>query len=217
MREDHGLSSTYRQSSDARPDLEKKDPANILLARQSRVRLPAELIRDEALGASGLLEHRDRRPQHQASQPAGVAELGYGAQQEVDRKPRARKYRRGLYIHYQRTTPYPFLVNFDEPDSTSPARAAASNTPLQSLDLLNDPVFFEAARRSPTGFKHEAPGDFQRAPELRLQSSAWTASPPRKNATGLLDLLTSTTTAGDPPGSGISRVLLNLDEFITRE
>ena len=72
------LSSTYRQSSDVRPELEKKDPANTLLARQSRLRLPAELIRDEALAASGLLNNDIGGPSIKPPQTAGVAELGYG-------------------------------------------------------------------------------------------------------------------------------------------
>ena len=102
------MSSTYRQSSHARADLEERDPANILLARQSRLRLPAESIRDEALAASGLLNTAIGGPSVHPPQPAGVAELGYGALKKWVESTGPDRYRRGLYIHYQRTTPYPF-------------------------------------------------------------------------------------------------------------
>ncbi len=154
------LSVTYRQSSDARPDLEKKDPGNMLLARQSRVRLPAELIRDEALAASGLLNDEIGGPSVKPPQPAGVAELGYGRTNSKWAESAGKlRYRRGLYVHYQRTTPYPFLVNFDEPDSDLACpRRRVSNTPLQSLHLLNDPVFFEAAGALAKRVQEQAPG-----------------------------------------------------------
>ena len=80
-------------------------------------------------------------------QPAGVAELGYGEQREVGGEQGPDRYRRGLYIHFQRTAPYPMLMNFDAPDSNvACTRSSRSNTPLQALNLLNDPVFLEAAQ-----------------------------------------------------------------------
>ena len=127
--------------------MESKDTANVLLARQARLRLLAELIRDEALTASGLLDTEIGGKSIKPPEPDGVAELTYGknAKKRVETTG-PQQYRRGLYIHYQRTAPYPFLVNFDEPDSTlSCTRRRPSNTPLQSLNLLNDPVFVEAA------------------------------------------------------------------------
>ena len=81
------------------------------------MRMPAELIRDEALAASGLLDTEIGGRSIRPPQPAGVAEMGYGALKKWHERPGREKYRRGLYIHYQRTTPYPFLANFDEPDS----------------------------------------------------------------------------------------------------
>ena len=217
------LSRTYRQSSAARPDLETKDPENVLLARQARIRMPAELIRDEALEASGLLDTDLGGPSIRPFQPAGVAELGYGALKKWNESPGREKYRRGLYIHYQRTTPYPFLVNFDEPDSTlSCTRRRLSNTPLQSLDLLNDPVFFEAAQALANRIETEVPGDFR----TRLNYAyrlCLDRAPTEKEATRLATYFD--TQAGlrskDPgviePWVGVSRILLNLDEFITRE
>ena len=155
------MSSTYRQSSHARPDLESRDPGNVLLARQSRLRLPGELIRDEALAASGLLNPAIGGRSVRPPQPAGVAELGYANSVKWRESSGMDRYRRGLYIHYQRTTPYPFLANFDEPDSTlTCTRRRASNTPLQSLNLLNDPVFFEAAQALAWRLQNEASGTF---------------------------------------------------------
>jgi hypothetical protein len=208
------LSSTYCQSSDARPDLEKKDPANALLARQSRVRLPAESIRDEALAASGLLNEEIGGPSVKPPQPAGVAELGYGRTNTkwAESSGKAR-YRRGLYVHYQRTTPYPFLVNFDEPDSDLACpRRRTSNTPLQSLNLLNDPVFFEAAGVLARRVQEQAPGSTF-ADRLNF---AFELCLGRKPTAREKDRL-ATYFDKQPDWTGISRVLLNLDEFITRE
>jgi hypothetical protein len=208
------LSSTYRQASDARPELETKDPLNALLARQSRVRLSAESIRDEALAVSGLLNEDVGGPSVKPPQPAGVVELGYGrTNAKYAESPGRLKYRRGLYVHYQRTTPYPFLVNFDEPDSTmSCTRRRISNTPLQALNLLNDPVFFEAA------------GALAKKVEAQTSASsfgdkltyAFELCLGRKPTPREKDRL-ATYFDKQPDWTGISRVLLNLDEFITRE
>jgi hypothetical protein len=208
------LSSTYRQASDARPDLETKDPENTLLARQSRVRLPAELIRDEVLSASGLLNDEIGGRSVKPPQPDGVNELGY-ARTNVKYQESAGnlKYRRGLYVHYQRTTPYPFLVNFDEPDSVmSCPRRRMSNTPLQSLNLLNDPVFFEAAGALAKRVQQQAPGDTF---DDRL-NYAFQLCLGRKPTAAEKDRL-ATYFDKQQDWAGISRVLLNLDEFVTRE
>ena len=95
-------SSTYRQSSNARPELAAKDPENTLLARQSRLRLPAELIRDEALSAAGLLDPRIGGRSVKPPQPKGVAELAYAGSVKWDESSGPDRYRRGLYIHFQR-------------------------------------------------------------------------------------------------------------------
>ena len=138
-------SATYRQASDARPDLATVDPANTLLARQSRFRLPAELIRDSALHVSGLLNDSIGGESVKPPQPEGVADLQYSMKWE-ETKDR-NKYRRGIYVFVQRTANYPLLMNFDAPDRTvSCARRETSNTPLQPLNLMNDPAFVEAAQ-----------------------------------------------------------------------
>jgi len=144
-------SATYKQSSHARPDLKEIDPQNTLLARQSRLRLPAEAIRDSALAAAGLLTTSViGGPSIRPPQPAGVMELSYASRYKgtawVDSTGPDR-YRRGLYVVFLRTTAYPMLTNFDAPKSVQAAcRRDRSNTPLQALNLLNDPVFVEAAQ-----------------------------------------------------------------------
>jgi hypothetical protein len=141
-------SSTYRQASKTRPELQSKDPDNALLARQSRLRLPAELIRDAALYSSGLLTLEVGGRSIKPPQPAGVASLAYGARGDESWKESTGpdRYRRGLYIHFQRATPYPLLMNFDAPKSVvTQCRRERSDSPLQALNLLNDPAFVEAA------------------------------------------------------------------------
>ncbi len=140
-------SATYRQSSDARPVLAGRDPGNAFLGRQRRIRLPAEVVRDSALHASGLLFSRIGGPSVRPFQPEGVTDLGYADSIKWQTSPGEDRYRRGIYTFFQRSTPYPQLVNFDMPDrNSSICSRERSNTPLQALNLLNDPVFIEAAR-----------------------------------------------------------------------
>ncbi len=196
------LSETYRQSSNVTPALAAKDPENILLARQSRLRLSAEIIRDQALAASGLLHEQLGGRSVRPPQPKGVAELGYGGSVKWPESPAPDRYRRGLYIHYQRTTPYPMLSNFDAPDSNvACSRRRTSNTPLQALNLLNDPVFFEAAQALAKRVESEH-DPLAAAFELTLGR---TPKPAERARLGKL------------PRATAARVLLNLDEFVTRE
>src|SRR5215510_3404347 len=155
-------SATYRQSSNARPDVDSKDPQNTLLARQSRLRLPAELIRDQALYAAGLLDLRIGGRSVRPPQPKGVAELSYGGSVKWEESTGIDRYRRGMYILFQRTVPYPQLMNFDEPSSTlACTRREHTNTPLQALNLLNDPVFFETAQGLAFRVMRESSGAFR--------------------------------------------------------
>jgi len=203
------MSATYRQSSRARPDLETKDPENTLLARQARVRLPAELIRDQALAASGLLNPEIGGRSVRPPQPKGVAELGYANSVKWRESTGADKYRRGLYVHYQRTTPYPQMSNFDEPDSNvSCTRRRRSNTPLQALNLLNDPVFYEAAEALSARIQKEGGSD-----PLAYAFELCVARPPSKSERARIEQYRAQ--GGD--WLGVSRILLNLDESITRE
>ena len=140
-------SATYRQSSLLRADLMDRDPGNILLARQNRLRLEAENIRDAQLAVSGLLNPAIGGPSVRPPLPADIAAIGYANQIKWKDSDGADRHRRGLYIFFQRTVPYPMLMTFDAPDSNvTCTRRERSNTPLQALTLLNDPVFFECAQ-----------------------------------------------------------------------
>jgi hypothetical protein len=139
------MSATYRQSSAVSPELVSKDPENRLLARAPRLRLPAEVVRDQALAASGLLVEKIGGPSVKPYQPAGLwSELG-GADYERDHG--ANLYRRSLYTFWKRTAPPPFMANFDSAMREScTVRESRTNTPLQALNVMNDVTFVEAAR-----------------------------------------------------------------------
>src|SRR5439155_2085417 len=113
-------SAVYRQSSRTRPELADIDPANRLLARQRRLRLEAEAIRDVALAVSGLLSRNVGRPSVFPYQPGGIL-LGRATKAEWALSPGADRYRRGMYTYFWRLTPHPFLRLFDAPDSTPAA------------------------------------------------------------------------------------------------
>src|SRR5207302_7959725 len=121
-------SATYRQSSLTRKELESRDPYNKLLARQLRLRLPAELVRDAALATSGLLNPEVGGRSVRPPLPPGVAELGYAGSVKWKTSVGADRYRRGLYIFFQRTTPYPELMNFDAPSSLLACSRRARST-----------------------------------------------------------------------------------------
>lgn len=141
------LSSTYRQSSRARPDLQERDPLNTWLARQQRLRVEAEVVRDLALAASGLWTPKLGGPSVRPPQPAGIAELTYANSAKWIESEGQERFRRGLYTWFQRTSPYPMLMTFDAPDSNvTCTRRERSNTPLQALTMLNDPVLVECAQ-----------------------------------------------------------------------
>ncbi len=236
------LSATYRQSSDARPELQELDPNNMLLARQNRLRLSGESIRDASLQVSGLLTPQVGGPSVNPPIPAGVMELSYGSRgwgtgwkeaQGADR------YRRGLYIQFLRTTPYPLLVNFDVPKSTvASCKRDRSNTPLQALNLLNDPVFLEAAQAFAVKVLSRPERDFGSCLEAAYLEAL--GRPPsvteKTRLQAYLEKQEALLGAGDKaiaqlapvelPGvtrrqtaawTALSSVLLNLDEFITRE
>ncbi|MEO8428700.1 MAG: DUF1549 and DUF1553 domain-containing protein, partial [Verrucomicrobiota bacterium] len=140
-------SATYRQSSHHRADLSERDPNNLLLARQNRFRLEAENVRDVYLAASGRLNPAISGPGIRPPLPADIAALGYANSVKWAPSKGAEQYRRGLYIFFQRTVPYPMLSTFDAPDSNMTCtRRERSNTPLQALTLLNDPVCFDCAQ-----------------------------------------------------------------------
>ncbi|MDR3639619.1 MAG: PSD1 and planctomycete cytochrome C domain-containing protein [Isosphaeraceae bacterium] len=148
-------SATYQQSSAIAPRAREKDPENRLLARGPRFRLPAEVIRDQALASSGLLDRRIGGSSVFPYQPAGLWEelcarldsAGLSAQTYTPSHG-AELYRRTMYTFWKRTSPPPGLASFDAPDrETCTVRRARTNTPLQAMVLLNDPTYLEAARK----------------------------------------------------------------------
>lgn len=149
------LSSTYRQQSVVSPALLQKDPENRLLARGPRHRLQVEMIRDQALFVSGLLDRRVGGPSVSPYQPAGLweelmsrADGKNWTAQEYVQSHGPDLYRRTMYTFWKRTCPPPSLMTFDAPDrETCTVRRARTNTPLQALVLLNDPTYVEASRK----------------------------------------------------------------------
>jgi hypothetical protein len=144
-------SATYRQAARVTPALIEKDPENRLLARGPRVRLPAEMIRDTALAASGLLNDRIGGPSVSPYQPAGLwEEMAFGdgfSGQAYVQSHGPDLYRRGMYTLWKRTVPPASLATFDAPNREKcTARRALTNTPLQALVLMNDPTYVEASR-----------------------------------------------------------------------
>jgi hypothetical protein len=234
------MSATYRQSSKVRKELEARDPNNKLLARQSRLRLPAELIRDEALAASGLLDTEIGGPSVRPPLPPGVVNLGYGDFVKWKESDGPQRYRRGLYIFFQRSVPYPQLMNFNAPDSLlACTRRERTTTPLQALNLLNDSVFVEAAQGLAARVLRENRGGLNDRIEYAYELCLARKPSPREEdrltkyydqQKGILThepdsyarLFPTTTLEGVDPREaatwvGVSSVLLNLDEFITRE
>jgi hypothetical protein len=139
-------SSTYRQSSAVSPALEERDPYNRLLARGPRVRMEAEMVRDVALSASGLLSPKMYGPSVFPQQPPGIWNMPYNSDKWMMSEGEDR-YRRSLYTFWRRTSPYPSFMTFDATSREfCQVRRVRTNTPLQALTLLNDPASFEAAR-----------------------------------------------------------------------
>jgi hypothetical protein len=223
-------SAVYRQSSKSRSDLEKADPRNVLLTRQSRLRLDAEIIRDAALVASGLLNEKVGGSSVFPPQPAGAMSASQVKKDWVASSGPDR-YRRGMYTHYWRVTPHPALVVFDQPNAMTPCtRRARTNTPLQALTLLNSEAFFDLAQGMAKRIVETGPPDNAGRIEyaLRLTVSRKPDSVERERLSRLvaaeLDEYQTHPEAARKLGgpelaawTAVSRVLLNTDEFITRE
>ena len=229
-------SATYRQSSRHRDDLSAVDPHNRLLARQSRLRLEAEVIRDAALSASGLFAPRIGGPSVFPPQPTGA-----GRVTQINRNWAAdsgpNRYRRGMYTYFWRASPHPNLMVFDSPDATTVcSRRNRSNTPLQALTLLNDEAFYEFSQGTAVRiFREAVPLEPDRITYAFQLCMARTPKPHEhaqlaQFLAGQLEQVPTQPDAIVPPGlppgtdasqlaawTAVARVLLNLDEFITRE
>ncbi len=228
-------SATYRQSPAASKELIEKDPANILLSRGARFRVEAEMVRDVALAASGLLSGKIGGPSVMPPQPEGVWELPYSSDTDVwTVSPGEDKYRRGLYTFNRRTAPYPAMTTFDATSREyCTARRNHTDTPLQALTTLNDPAFFEAAQAMAKRILREA----GTTPTARVTYGFLLATSrhPKGSETDLLlsalekerryfaaHLAEAKSLAGtqDPELAAwtmLSRGLLNLDETLTKQ
>lgn len=234
-------SAVYRQSSHWRTDLAERDPQNKLLARQSRLRLDSEIVRDVALSASGLLTNVIGGPSVFPPQPDGVYDFtqdpkNWKAATGADR------YRRGMYTHFWRSAPYPMLTIFDAPNgNVTCTRRIRSNTPLQALTLANDEAFVECVQTMGQRVVAEAPADaaaraeyafrlcLSRVPtpterealaQLAKQETETFITDPAAAKELLpkgLEMLTSTQASELATAISLCRVILNLDEMITRE
>jgi hypothetical protein len=140
-------SAAYRQSSRVTPELLARDPRNRLLAHAPRVRLEAEMVRDQALALSGLLSRKIGGPSVFPPQPEGLWQAAFNGQRTWATSSGQNKYRRALYTFWRRTVPYPSMATFDAPSREICAiKRVRTNTPLQAFVTLNDPVYVEAAQ-----------------------------------------------------------------------
>ncbi len=235
-------SAAYRQSSVGEPALVARDPENRLFARQGRSRVPAEMIRDSALGISGLLVERLGGPSARPYQPDGYYALLNFPRRTYKHDTDDNQYRRGVYVHWQRQFLHPMLRAFDAPSREEcTAQRPITNTPLSALTLLNDPTFVEAARVFATRIMKEGgPTEQERArwawrmvlsrqpldreTETLLRLYRENLQDYRADAAAAEALL-KTGMAPQPPGvdraelaawTSVGRALLNLSEAITR-
>jgi hypothetical protein len=235
------MSATYRQSSQVAPQLLVRDPDNRLLARAPRPRLPANVLRDQALAVSGLLIERQGGPSVKPYQPAGLWREASNFRYQVGKGEQL--YRRSLYSYWKRTLAPPSMAVLDAADrewcSVKPKR---TNTPLQALTLLNETAFFEAARKFAERILSEGGADTDRQIEFAFRTvtarkpsdaergqliEAWEAylAAFQKDLTAAKRVLAVGQSPANPTLDPISlaattalaNVLLNLDEVTTRE
>ncbi|MEO1618941.1 MAG: PSD1 and planctomycete cytochrome C domain-containing protein [Planctomycetota bacterium] len=141
------MSATYRQSSVTTPADYQEDPANRLLTRGPRFRISAEMVRDQALAVSGLLSEKMHGPPVHPPQPNLGLKAAFGSKTDWKTSGGEDRYRRGLYTTWRRSSPYPSMAQFDAPNrEVCTVRRIRTNTPLQALVTLNDPVYVEAAQ-----------------------------------------------------------------------
>jgi hypothetical protein len=240
-------SATYRQSSLATPELRERDPYNRLLARAPRLRIEAEAVRDVALAASGLLNEKMGGPSIHPTLPEFLFQppVSYGPK-SWPVEPGAEQFRRSLYVFRFRSIPHPLLQTFDAPNGDfACVRRSRSDTPLQALMTLNEPVFLECARA--LALRTLSEGGKNDDERLTFAFRRCIARPPTSSETATLKQLLAKQEAhfaaavakpwdlaaadsahppklpeGASPSDAaawtiVSRVLLNLDETITKE
>ena len=231
-------SATYRQSSHGRPDLVERDPANKLLARQVRLRVDAEIVRDLGLAVSGMLNQRIGGPSVRPPQPDGV----YAFTQRAATWKEATgpdRYRRGMYTFFMRSAPYPMLTTFDTPKfNVTCTRRVRSNTPIQALTMANDQVMVEMAQALGRRLVASRANDesrlalafelcFARLPDehervvltsyLEAQRAMHADDDEAARKFAGLSWPEDVAVTEAAAWTAASRLLMNLDEFITRE
>src|SRR5688572_28062297 len=230
------MSAVYQQASVVTPALLERDAQNVLLARGPRFRMEAEMVRDAALVASGLFSDKIGGPSVYPPQPPGVSTEGAYGQLAWKTSDGPDRYRRGLYTFAKRTTPFAMTATFDGPSGEAClAKRERSNTPLQALTLLNDTVFMECARalgrvatqaggdeparvellfrrcltRPPSNGERDKLVQFYKAQLARFASGGL-------KATDVLDVKEGEQLNEQAAWTAVARVLLNLDDTITK-
>ena len=231
------LSATYRQASKVTPELLATDDQNVLYARGPRFRMNAEMVRDNALSVAGVLSPKLGGPPVRPPQPAGLWTKVGGEKYDYRVSPGTEQYRRGLYVVWKRSAPYPSFVTFDANNRmTCRVKRPRTNTPLQALTLLNDPVYVEAALAFAARIITDRPGlsttdrieyafrcAVARPPtpdELRILTQLLEAQ--RENPAGAEELVgkfprpQGITAAELAAWYAVATAILNLDETITK-
>ena len=215
-------SAAYRRESRFHPYAQAADPENRLLHRQNRFRVEAEIVRDLALAASGLLTDRVGGPSFYPPLPEGLTKIAFRSNLKWPVSEGPERYRRGMYTFFKRSLPHPNLSVFDGPDSNAPAVCrAVSNTPLQALTTLNNDVFVESARALARRVLRDAPDDGARIVlAFRL---CLARTPSEAERARLAELLGTSRALAGPDDrevaawTSVANVLMNLDEFMVRE
>ena len=235
-------SQAYRQSSKVTPDALEKDPDNRLLSRGPRLRLTAEMVRDQSLAVSGLLSGKMFGPSVRPTRPSAGLSAAFGSALDWTTSTGEDRYRRGLYTEWRRTSPYPSMATFDAPSrEVCSVRRNRTNTPLQALVTMNDPVYVEAAQALARRMAKD--GGATDADKARHGFRLVLARPPSDNELARLvklhadsaaefakDKAKATTLATDPLGplpegadavnlaawTTVANVLLNLDETLMK-
>ncbi|MDE0595840.1 MAG: DUF1553 domain-containing protein, partial [Roseibacillus sp.] len=235
------MSATYRQAATVAPELVERDPENRLLARGPNFRLSAEMVRDQSLAASGLLARKMYGPPAQPPQPRLGLKAAFGVSIDWTDSTGEDRYRRAVYTRWQRSTPYPSLAEFDSPSRVvSTSRRIRTNTPLQVLVTLNDPVYIEAAQalgrkmsaaagdlsaKVRSGFRQclsRPPTDeeMERLKALFMQCKTVFSESPEDAKTMATDPLGPAPEGADvaelAAWTVVSNVLLNTDEFLMK-
>ncbi len=220
------LSSTYQQSSNMTDHLRTIDPSNVLLARGPNMRMDAEMIRDNALAISGLLNLKQFGPPIRPYQPAGIWSKVGGTAYTYEVSENGEEHRRGIYVILKRGTPYPSFINFDaNARQACTTKRSRTNTPLQALTLLNDPVFVETAEGLARRVISEG---IDRSVDERIDYMFQLCTariPTEREHRALRDLYDAQTPSSEKPAvekelatwKSLATVALNLHETITKD